>query len=135
MKKICGRHDEVIYSKFTLDSEGLYFNDRLECEVIKRKSYTESRKKNREKKATYVPHMGNGNSINNTEDKTEIQKTWDSYSIPVRSKRGEDLTKEEIISLLRIPYGKRTQDQNRQVGQFTTSHPEFDTDIYQKDIY
>ena len=60
---------------------------------------------------------------------------WNTFPLPPSKKQGADLTKEEIIALVRIPFGKRTQDQNRQVGQFTTSHPAFDTDAYTKDIY
>ena len=50
-------------------------------------------------------------------------------------KREMDLTEIEIIALLRIPYPKRTPEQNRQVGQFTTEKPEFNTDFYTKDLY
>lgn len=60
MDAICGVYIPRIYSKFQQDSDGKYFNNRLEIEVIKRAKYTESRRQNRSKK-TYVKHMENEN--------------------------------------------------------------------------
>jgi len=37
---------EVIHPKFSIDNNGLYFNERLELEQNKRKAYSESRRKN-----------------------------------------------------------------------------------------
>jgi hypothetical protein len=72
MLKICGTHDEDIFSKFTQDSDGLYYNERLEQEVNKRKAYSESRRNNRKKKEdmnnislSYVKHMENENENEN----------------------------------------------------------------------
>ena len=68
MLKICGTHDDDIFSKFAVDEAGLYYNERLEQEVVKRKAYSESRRNNRKKKEdvndmslSYVPHMENEN--------------------------------------------------------------------------
>lgn len=60
MDAICGVYIPRIYSKFQQDSDGKYFNNRLEIEGIKRAKYTESRRQNRSKK-TYVKHMENEN--------------------------------------------------------------------------
>lgn len=60
MNEICGTYIPRIYSKFQQDSDGKYFNNRLEIESIKRAKYTESRRVNRSKK-TYVKHMENEN--------------------------------------------------------------------------
>jgi uncharacterized protein YdaU (DUF1376 family) len=77
--KICGSRDEDIFEKFEKDSEGLFFNERLDTEISKRKAYSESRANNRKKKEqpeekilthekdmlntsiTYVEHMENEN--------------------------------------------------------------------------
>ena len=77
--KICGSHDEDIFDKFEKDSDGLFFNERLDTEINKRKAYSESRANNRKKKElpeektithekdmlntsiTYVEHMENEN--------------------------------------------------------------------------
>ena len=73
MLQICGTYDEDIFDKFQKDSDGKFFNVRLEQEVDKRKSYSESRRNNRKKKEdvinisdTYVEHMENENENENT---------------------------------------------------------------------
>lgn len=50
MKQICKTYDKHIYSHFTKDEEGNYYNQRLEDEIKRRKDYSESRRKNRSKK-------------------------------------------------------------------------------------
>lgn len=46
MQKICGGYDEDVFSKFIKDDEGLYYNERMEQESIKRRRFVESRQKN-----------------------------------------------------------------------------------------
>src|SRR6185369_74024 len=46
---ICKERDEMIWEKFKKDSNGKYFNERLDFEAEKRKSFSESRKSNRNK--------------------------------------------------------------------------------------
>jgi len=67
---ICGKLDPKIMSKFLQDEDGKYYNFRLESEVNKRKSYSESRSNNKagkgkeHKKKTrksYVKHMEDEN--------------------------------------------------------------------------
>ena len=71
MLKICNTQDEEVISKFKKDEEGLYYNERLEEEIIRRKAYSKSRSENRKKKEkdnickTYVSHMENENEIEN----------------------------------------------------------------------
>ena len=65
MLAICGERDPRIFAKFLIDENGLYYNERMEEESIKRKAYTDSRHQNgsyggRPKKQ--IPsenHMGN----------------------------------------------------------------------------
>jgi uncharacterized protein YdaU (DUF1376 family) len=65
MLSICKTHDEDVFHKFVKDEAGLYYNKRLEIEVNKRNSYTESRRNNAQhpkkqkvkKKKAYVKHM------------------------------------------------------------------------------
>ena len=62
MLNICKTHNEEIFSKFKIDEEGNYYNERLEIEVNKRKAYSESRRNNRKKKEekeTYEKDMKN----------------------------------------------------------------------------
>lgn len=77
---ICQRYDEDIFSKFKRDDEGLYYNEKLENVVQKRKAYSESRRKNRNSKqdqkpvsSTYVPHMENEIVSNNTSNYSGVQ--------------------------------------------------------------
>jgi uncharacterized protein YdaU (DUF1376 family) len=69
MIMICKTYDKDVFSKFIKDSEGLYFNERLEDEILKRQKYSESRSKNRLSKnnisSTYVQHMENTNINSN----------------------------------------------------------------------
>lgn len=70
MIMICKTYDNDVFSKFIKDSDGLYYNQRLEDETIKRKKYSESRSNNRKGEknicSTYDLHMENINSnINN----------------------------------------------------------------------
>jgi uncharacterized protein YdaU (DUF1376 family) len=81
MMHICGRYDKDVFLKFDKDSEGKFFNDRLELEVTKKKAYAESRKNNRISKnkdtsksydTTHVKHM-----INHMENENEIDNEID----------------------------------------------------------
>lgn len=89
MLKICGKHDKDVFSKFEIDEQGLYYNSRLEKEILKRRSYSESRSKNRQNSKkeetyeehminiceTYDKHMENENiNINYIKNKKEIDK-------------------------------------------------------------
>lgn len=60
----------ALQKKFKKDPDGLFFNEKLESEQLKRKKYSESRSNNRSKKTydstydtTYVKHMENENEI------------------------------------------------------------------------
>ncbi len=70
MIQICKTYDKDVFEKFTKDVDGLYFNERLENEIIKRRNYSKSRADNRQKKeeknGTYVNHMENRNENRNT---------------------------------------------------------------------
>lgn len=61
MLQICKTYDFDVFSKFIRDEDGVYYNERLENEVFKRRKYSESRSNNRQAKKTYVPHMENEN--------------------------------------------------------------------------
>ncbi|KKP74706.1 MAG: hypothetical protein UR73_C0037G0015 [candidate division WS6 bacterium GW2011_GWF1_35_23] len=67
MLNICKTYDKKIFEKFKKTQDGLYYNERLSVEVERRKSYSESRRNNRNSKkskehmsnisSTYVKHM------------------------------------------------------------------------------
>jgi len=62
---ICKSYDKDVFSKFIRDSEGLYYNERLDIEINKRRKYSESRSKNKTGKKTYDQHMENENKDEN----------------------------------------------------------------------
>tara|TARA_R100001377_G_scaffold79082_1_gene57134 strand:+ start:2982 stop:3680 length:699 start_codon:yes stop_codon:yes gene_type:complete len=83
MLKICKTYDEDVFEMFKKDDENLFYNERLEVEVNKRKAYSESRRNNRKKKTvipkntskTYVKHMEDENENENINtNKTKKEK-------------------------------------------------------------
>ena len=80
----------TLQKKFKKDDDGLFFNEKLETEMIKRKEYSKSRADNRKKKdmkqickthePTYVLHMENENEIIN--DIKDSIKKESSKNVP-----------------------------------------------------
>lgn len=71
MIHICLTYDKQVFDKFAQDSEGLFFNKRLENEILKRKNFCDSRRNNKIGKSknickSYVKHMENENENENT---------------------------------------------------------------------
>lgn len=61
--------NSVIFTKLKIDEKGLYYNERLDYEIEKRRAYSESRRKNRKNiSKTYVEHMGNEIVIENVNE-------------------------------------------------------------------
>ena len=59
----------IIFTKLKTDEKGLYYNERLDYEIKRRKNYSESRRKNRKNiSKTYVEHMGNEIVIENVNE-------------------------------------------------------------------
>jgi len=63
IRLLVGSVSDLVLSKFKIDGDGLYFNERMDFESVKRTKYSESRKSNRVKKdminisSTYDKHM------------------------------------------------------------------------------
>lgn len=58
--------NSIIFSKLKIDEKGLYYNERLDFEIAKRKAYSDSRRRNRKNiSKTYVEHMVNEIVIEN----------------------------------------------------------------------
>lgn len=93
IKTILGEKDYIemweskLKCKFIIDEQGKYYNEKLENESIKRKKYTESRRKNRNSNedmnndmiSHMLPHMENENSISIL-SKTKPVKNGKSFS-------------------------------------------------------
>ena len=84
VKMICRTHDEDVMLKFEKDSDGKFFNKRLEDEIFKRKKYSLSRSENKKGKIkdmliiskSYDNHMENENENENKDinkDKSKIK--------------------------------------------------------------
>lgn len=85
MIMICKTYDKDVFSKFQKDEAGLFFNERLEKEIGKRKAYSDSRAGNRSGKKkeknisnSYVNHMENKNKdiIINKEKKKRVAREF-----------------------------------------------------------
>lgn len=82
---ICKSYDNHIFSKLKKDVKGLWYNERLEIEIEKRKNYVISRGKNKEGKTkpkitsnSYDFHMENRNEnedVNGLKNKELVPKT------------------------------------------------------------
>lgn len=92
MKNICQSYDiyKSIKSKFKLNGDNTYYNDRLRSEIEKRQKYAESRRNNRSGKnicKSYDKHMENENeNINenlnlnlNLNNINEFEHFWNLY--------------------------------------------------------
>jgi len=105
MLKICKTYDEDIFEMFKKDDENLFYNERLEAEVNKRKAYSESRRNNRKNKTTplkntsltYVKHMENENENENV----IINRNKNKTNIP---------TKEEFLEYATVIYKQLEKD-------------------------
>lgn len=61
--------NSIIFTKLKTDEKGLYYNERLDYEIEKRRAYSESRRRNRKNiSKTYVEHMGNEIVIENVNE-------------------------------------------------------------------
>lgn len=82
VKMICRTYDEDVMLKFEKDSDGKFFNKRLEDEIVKRKSYSKSRSENKKGKTkdmliiskSYDNHMENENENENKDINKDINK-------------------------------------------------------------
>lgn len=128
MLKICKRYDKDIFEKFAKDSDGKYYNIRLQKEIDKRKNYSKSRSENRKNKITfenicfsYVKHMENENEninknnileyINNNKlnNIIELLLEYFNYRKSIRIPNNQNIIDELILFLK--PYNKKEQEQ------------------------
>jgi|TARA_R110000851_G_scaffold167714_5_gene313467 hypothetical protein len=102
MLNICKTYDKDVFEMFTKDDKGLFYNERLEFEHNKRKSYSESRRSNRTKKKkdviniskTYDQHMENENRNENINAiEVEIYPTFSDFWNLYQKKGNKKLSK------------------------------------------
>jgi hypothetical protein len=92
--------EKKLKKKFKIDSDGKYYNEKLDNEVIKRKNYTESRRKNLSHKDNHMlshmgQHMENGN-INVLNSKKNEKTKNGKNALRSFSSQGEDLYAERL---------------------------------------
>lgn len=71
---ICKSHDISVWKKFVKDADGLYYNERLEIEVLKRKAYSLSRSNNKTGKV-----KSENQQITKPKNKKNISKSYDNH--------------------------------------------------------
>jgi hypothetical protein len=83
MLNICKTYDKKIYSKFSKNGDGLYYNERMKKESERRQKYSQSRSQNRKICKTYDNHMETITETETiTENKNRIKKTKNKKFIP-----------------------------------------------------
>lgn len=116
MMFICKSYDDDIFSKFKIDEENKYYNERLEREIVRRKAYSDSRSKNRkaasdkqsEKKkdkkiisSSYDEHMETEtitiiNEFQLSYEYTNVVSKWLAY----KKSRGEKYKTKQSLKIL-----------------------------------
>ena len=101
MMNICKTYDKDVFDKFIKDKDGNYYNLRMDTEILKRKNYSESRRKNRTHKITYVEHMENENEdVNINKDiknnAFNFDEIWSKYPKRLGKKQAEKHFKSSV---------------------------------------
>ena len=148
---ICKVYDNDVMSKFIKDENGLFYNIRLETEILKRKAFSESRSKNKLGKIkldtsideklkitskSYDNHMENENKDIIKELNIPFEDFWNLYDKKVDRKSAEPkwgrLTDEERIKAMKhIPlYLKEYPEKKfRKDPQTYLNNKSFDNEI------
>ena len=91
-----GEIDSEVIGKLKRDDDGLYYNERLEEEMNKRRKYSESRAKNRKGKAVSKSHDNHMSNICNSYDEHMVNENenvnvneTDKKIVKVKHKHGE----------------------------------------------
>ena len=83
MIKVLLSYDNPVMTKFVIDSDGKYYNERMDIEVKKRASYCESRKLASHSRKIYVDH-----TIDHTIDRMDNGNSNDIINTNIKSKEG-----------------------------------------------
>jgi uncharacterized protein YdaU (DUF1376 family) len=88
--------DSKLKAKFKVDENGLFYNEKLESEIIKRRSYTESRKKNLSKPADSSTHKKDHKGAHKAYHMAQhMEDENENEDIDVLEERRKDFTKNE----------------------------------------
>lgn len=126
MLKICLTYDEDIFSKFTKDASGLFYNQRLDAEVNKRAKFSESRRKNRlsgnkENKQHNTSSTHDNHMINTSKSYVkhmENENVNENININDNKKGGVgENNMDNLINPLKMPSSHRTQFETTFIDQ------------------
>jgi hypothetical protein len=93
MLKICLTYDEDIFCKFEKDEGGLYYNERLEREINRRKEYSISRSKNR--KQADASHLEGNGAEEDCDDMKDTSSSYEDHSITITKTITTNVNKKE----------------------------------------
>ena len=149
MLNICKSYDNPVFSKFTKDTDGLYYNVRMDEEIEKRINFCNSRASNRKGHTkdnkickSYVKHMDNENDNDNIN--IIVDEIYKLY--PSKSKGRDRITKclkdkEKIAKILKTDYPLRlaveiagTLEYPKDLATFLNHLPDPDTLIPKSNI-
>lgn len=90
---ICKSYDNDILIKFKKDDNHMFFNERLEEEIFKRKKFTESRSNNKSGRKKALKPVLNNNSIKNEEESYDL--SYDNHMENRNRNKNKGLIKKE----------------------------------------
>ena len=114
--QVLGREGGQILSKFTVDSDGMYYNERLEKEKRLREEFTASRKNNLEGKNQYTNKSGHkenhmdGHATSHVEDE-DVNENKDKKE---SEERKEKIPYKEIVDYLNLKNGTEYKDTTKE---------------------
>lgn len=127
MLQICGRHDAKIWSKFKMDEEGRYFNERMEKEVLRRVAFTESRRKSSLARFTKTTHDGAcDTSYDTSYEEHTIHRMGnrninENINSNIYSKYNNVLLTEEELKSLKKDFPKDWSERIERLGEYMAS--------------
>lgn len=108
---ICQSYDEDVFTKFTKDDEGKFFNQRLDDEVSKRIEYSKSRSENRRKglakgkTGNKQSKKGDSSTASYDNHMSNICETYDEHMENENENINEDINRTIKPKILKQKYG------------------------------
>jgi len=90
---ICKSYDKDILIKFKQDDNGMFFNERLDDEIFKRKKFTESRSNNKSGRKKASEPILNNNSIKNESESYDL--SYDNHMENVNRIKNKNTIKKQ----------------------------------------
>jgi LPS O-antigen subunit length determinant protein (WzzB/FepE family) len=109
--------ENKLKAKFTLDLEGKYYNEKLENETVKRKKYTDSRRKNLNNTELHMESHMDNHKVSHMDDHMEnengnINKSNNGAKTKNTKLSGNFAAQREQVLLDRVAEGLRSAEQS-----------------------